>query len=71
MPRCFDLCPSFNTLFDRIDRYDSDVTQLKPAELEQERSPRILFETPGVWRIKSRVTFAINTSDLNRKVSWS
>ena len=33
--RCFNLCPSFNTLFDRIDRYESDVTQLKPAELEQ------------------------------------
>ncbi|MBA2253398.1 MAG: hypothetical protein H0W13_11975 [Nitrospirales bacterium] len=27
--------------------------------------------TPGVWRIKSRVTFAIKTSDLNRKISWS
>ena len=33
--RCFNLCPSFNTLFDRIDRYDSDVTQLEPPELEQ------------------------------------
>lgn len=33
--RCFNLCPSFSTLFDRIDRYDSDVTKLAPAELEQ------------------------------------
>ena len=33
--RCFNLCPSFNTLFDRIDRYESDVTQLEPAQLEQ------------------------------------
>ena len=33
--RCFNLCPSFNTLFDGIDRYDSDVTKLAPAELEQ------------------------------------
>ena len=33
--RCFNLCPSFNTLFDVIDRYDSDVTKLAPAELEQ------------------------------------
>ena len=33
--RCFNLCPSFNTLFDRIDRYESDVTRLEPAQLEQ------------------------------------
>lgn len=33
--RCFNLCPSFNTLFNRIDHYESDVTQLKPDELEQ------------------------------------
>ena len=33
--RCFNLCPSFNTLFDGIDRYNSDVTKLAPAELEQ------------------------------------
>ena len=24
--RCFNLCPSFNTLLDRIDEYESDVT---------------------------------------------
>ena len=33
--RCFNLCPSFNTLLDRIDRYDSDVTKLPNADLEQ------------------------------------
>src|SRR5690242_10443553 len=33
--RCFNLCPSFNTLFESIDRYNSDVTKLAPAELEQ------------------------------------
>ncbi len=33
--RCFNLCPSFNTLFDRIDHCESDVTQLKPDDLER------------------------------------
>jgi len=33
--RCFNLCPSFNTLLDRIDRHDSDVTKLAQADLEQ------------------------------------
>src|SRR5689334_24552466 len=33
--RCFNLCPSFNTLLDRIDRYESDVTKLPNADLEQ------------------------------------
>src|SRR5690349_6363620 len=33
--RCFNLWPSFNTLLDGIDRYDSDVTKLAPVELEQ------------------------------------
>lgn len=28
--RCFNLCPSFNTLLDRIDEYDSDVAKLTP-----------------------------------------
>ena len=26
--RCFNLCPSFNTLLDRIDEYDGDVAKL-------------------------------------------
>ncbi|HZN45941.1 MAG TPA: heterodisulfide reductase-related iron-sulfur binding cluster [Nitrospiraceae bacterium] len=30
--RCFNLCPSFNTLLDRIDVYESDVTKLMPAD---------------------------------------
>ncbi|MGZ8383795.1 MAG: heterodisulfide reductase-related iron-sulfur binding cluster [Nitrospira sp.] len=30
--RCFNLCPSFNTLLDRIDEYESDVTKLTPAD---------------------------------------
>ncbi len=30
--RCFNLCPSFNTLLDRIDEYDSDVTRFTPAD---------------------------------------
>ncbi len=30
--RCFNLCPSFNTLLDRIDEFDSDVRKFKPAD---------------------------------------
>lgn len=30
--RCFNLCPSFNTLLDRIDEYESDVTKLTAAD---------------------------------------
>ncbi|ALA60716.1 heterodisulfide reductase-related iron-sulfur binding cluster [Nitrospira moscoviensis] len=30
--RCFNLCPSFNTLLDRIDRYEGDVAKLTPAD---------------------------------------
>ena len=33
--RCFNLCPSFHTLFDRIDAQDSDVKRLTPADYEQ------------------------------------
>ncbi|NKB80748.1 MAG: hypothetical protein GKS05_02405 [Nitrospirales bacterium] len=33
--RCFNLCPSFNTLLDRIDNYDSDVTKLTNPDFEQ------------------------------------
>ena len=33
--RCFNLCPSFNTLFDRIDAYESDVAKLDKADLER------------------------------------
>lgn len=33
--RCFNLCPSFNTLFDRINEYESDLTKLKPDDFEQ------------------------------------
>lgn len=33
--RCFNLCPSFNTLLDRIDAYDSDVGKLTPADHRQ------------------------------------
>lgn len=33
--RCFNLCPSFNTLLDRIDEYDSDVSQVTAADYEQ------------------------------------
>ncbi|WP_447979118.1 heterodisulfide reductase-related iron-sulfur binding cluster [Candidatus Nitrospira bockiana] len=33
--RCFNLCPSFNTLLDRIDRVDSDVAKLTAADREQ------------------------------------
>jgi MinD superfamily P-loop ATPase len=29
--RCFNLCPSFNTLLDRIDVYEGDVAKLTPA----------------------------------------
>lgn len=30
--RCFNLCPSFNTLLDRIDAYEGDVAKLSPAD---------------------------------------
>lgn len=30
--RCFNLCPSFNTLLDRIDVYEGDVAKLSPAD---------------------------------------
>ncbi|MDF0674278.1 MAG: heterodisulfide reductase-related iron-sulfur binding cluster [Nitrospira sp.] len=30
--RCFNLCPSFNTLLDRIDAYEGDVAKLTPAD---------------------------------------
>lgn len=33
--RCFNLCPSFNTLLDRIDEYESDVSRLTAADYEQ------------------------------------
>ncbi len=33
--RCFNLCPSFNTLLDRIDEYESDVSQMTAADYEQ------------------------------------
>ena len=33
--RCFNLCPSFNTLLDRIDAYESDVARFKERDFEQ------------------------------------
>jgi len=33
--RCFNLCPSFNTLLDRIDVYEGDVAELTPADHHQ------------------------------------
>jgi glycerol-3-phosphate dehydrogenase subunit C len=30
--RCFNLCPSFNTLLDGIDKHESDVAKLTPAD---------------------------------------
>ena len=33
--RCFNLCPSFNTLLDRIDRYEGDVAKLTTADHHQ------------------------------------
>ena len=33
--RCFNLCPSFNTLFDRVDVHESDLSKLGSADLEQ------------------------------------
>ncbi len=32
--RCFNLCPSFNSLFDRIDLHESDLLKLTSADLE-------------------------------------
>src|SRR3989442_9796716 len=33
--RCFNLCPSFNTLFERIDAGDSDLSKLASRDFEQ------------------------------------
>jgi glycerol-3-phosphate dehydrogenase subunit C len=33
--RCFNLCPSFNTLLDRIDVYESDISKITAADYEQ------------------------------------
>src|SRR2546429_8095014 len=33
--RCFNLCPSFNTLFERIDAGDSDLSKLATRDFEQ------------------------------------
>lgn len=33
--RCFNLCPSFTTLFDRVDRYESEVHRLEPEDHER------------------------------------
>lgn len=33
--RCFNLCPSFNTLLDRIDLYEGHVSRLTPADHHQ------------------------------------
>ena len=33
--RCFNLCPSFTTLLDRIDGYEGDVAKLTPADHHQ------------------------------------
>ena len=33
--RCFNLCPSFNTLIDRIDDYNSDLTKFTAPDFEQ------------------------------------
>lgn len=33
--RCFNLCPSFNTLLDRIDEYESDVSRLTATDYER------------------------------------
>jgi glycerol-3-phosphate dehydrogenase subunit C len=33
--RCFNLCPSFNTLLDRIDVYEGDVAKLAPGDHQQ------------------------------------
>ena len=33
--RCFNLCPSFNTLIDRIDDYDNDVNKFTAEDFEQ------------------------------------
>ncbi len=33
--RCFNLCPSFNTLLDRVDVHEGDVAKLTPADHHQ------------------------------------
>jgi len=33
--RCFNLCPSFNTLLEKIDEYESDISKITSADYEQ------------------------------------
>ncbi len=33
--RCFNLCPSFNTLFDRVDAHESDLSKLVAGDYER------------------------------------
>lgn len=33
--RCFNLCPSFNTLIDRLDEYESDLTKIQAQDFTQ------------------------------------
>ncbi len=33
--RCFNLCPSFNTLFERVDAHESDLNKLASRDLER------------------------------------
>ncbi len=33
--RCFNLCPSFNTLFDRIDEHESDLSKITAGDYER------------------------------------
>lgn len=39
--RCFNLCPSFNTLFDRIDVHESDTSQLTARDFSKLRGNAI------------------------------
>ena len=61
--RCFNLCPSFNTLFDRIDEHESDLTKLQPhdyAQVEKE-----------CYYYKLCYNHCQNFSRVSWKVGWS
>ena len=79
--RCFNLCPSFNTLFDRIDVHESDTSQLTAQDFEQvekecyprpggreqtERSPYL----PVVSRITRPRTSRRPPFRFSRKTTW-
>ena len=62
--RCFNLCPSFNTLLDRIDGYEGDVAKLTPADHHRSSTNATTVSSasiiaPILRRITTKSTFRI------------